>query len=599
MPEPTQSKPTDSRPGSGANRTWRVWYLTAWIAGVFSVLVGGWMLLSQYRDKTDDPFKSPQLKASKEKLRSSPVDEALKQKIRALDLQLRQRHFRHLSQMRSGFYMLAGGVVVFILAFAQGARLQKRPPMPQPKPEAAEGVARAAGLARCSLAVSGLAVGILLFLVSLSFSTALPRRAEEVEKLLAPAETAVAAANVVPMEELRKNWPRFRGADGDGVSIWTNTPVNWDATNGTGIAWKTLTPAAGFGSPIVWGDRLFLSGGDTNKREVICLDAKTGQTRWRQPITVAPVGPGAEIPESTGWAASTMATDGQRLYAFFVNGDMAALDFEGKTVWSKSFGPLKNNYGHASSLAMWQGKVILQLDQGEKEDNKSKLYGLDGRTGQVLWQTPREKMGSSWASPIVFEAAGKAQILALSLPWAATYNAADGAELWRVNCLSGEVTPSPIFAAGMAIVPSPSDKLVAIRPDGHGDVTKTHVTWTNEDNIPDVTSPVSNGELVFTLGSGGLLMCVDVKDGKKVWEHEYDAEFQASPSLAGNRLYLFGHKGTAIVVEASRQFKQLFRTEMPEVFTASPAFAQDRIYLRGQTNIWCLASEAGKGGKQP
>jgi outer membrane protein assembly factor BamB len=593
------SQPAYSPGAIGVNRSWRSWYLTAWIAGVFSVLVGGWMMLSQYRDKTDDPFRSPQLKALKEKLRGRPTDESLKQEIRALDLQLRQRHFRHLSQMHSGFYLLGGGVAVFILAFAQGARLQKRPPMPQPRPDAAEGIAQATGLARLSVAVSGLAVGVLLFIVSLSFSSALPRRAEEVEKLLAPLETAVAGANVASPEEMRKNWPRFRGADGGGVSIWTNTPVSWDATNGTGIAWKSPTPAPGFGSPIVWGERLFLSGGDTNKREVICLDVQTGQTRWRQPVAVAPAGPGAEVPESTGWAASTMATDGQRVYAFFVNGDMAALDFEGKTVWSKSFSPLKNTYGHATSLAVWQGKVILQLDQGEKEDNKSKLYALDGRSGQVVWQTPRSDMGASWSSPIIFEAGGKVQILALSLPWAVAYNSADGAELWRVKCLSGEVTPSPIFAAGMAIVPSPSDKLVAIRPDGSGDVTKTHIAWTNEDNIPDVTSPVSNGELAFTLGSGGLVLCIDAKDGRKVWEHEYDAEFQASPSLAGNRLYLFGHKGTAIVVEASRQFKQLFKTEMPDVFTASPAFAQDRIFLRGQTNVWCLASDAGKAGKQP
>jgi outer membrane protein assembly factor BamB len=578
---------------------WRAWYLTAWIAGVFSVLVGGSMLLGQVRDKTDDPFKSPQLKALKEKLRGSPVNEPLKQQIRALDLQLRQRHFRHLSQMHSGFYLLAGGVVVFILAFAQGARLQKRPPMPQPKPEAAEEASRLARRARYSVAVSGLALGVLLFIVSLSLSTALPRRSEEVEKLLAPAETAVAAAIAVSPEDMRKNWPRFRGADGGGVSIWTNTPVIWDTTNGNGIAWKITSPAAGFGSPIISGDRLFLSGGDTNKREVVCLDAKSGQTRWRQPVAVAPVGPGVEVPESTGWAASTMATDGQRVYAFFVNGDMAALDFEGKTVWSKSLGPLKNSYGHAASLAIWQGKVILQLDQGEKEDNKSKLYALDGRTGQIVWQTPRNKMGSSWASPLVFEAAGKAQILALSVPYAAAYNAADGAELWRVDCLNGEVTPSPIFAAGMVIVASPSDKLVAIRPDGSGDVSKTHVAWTNEDNIPDITSPVCNGELVFTVNSGGLLMCLDVKDGKKAWEHEFDMEFQASPSLAGNRLYLFAHKGTAIVVEASRQFKQLFKTEMPDAFAASPAFAQDRIFLRGQTNIWCLATDAGKVARQP
>jgi outer membrane protein assembly factor BamB len=429
-------------------------------------------------------------------------------------------------------------------------------------------------------------------------TTSLASRAAEGDRLLAPAETAVVASSAVSPGELRKNWPRFRGADGSGVSLWTNAPLNWNATNGAGIIWKTATPAPGFGSPIVWGDRLFFSGGDTNKREVICLDAKTGKTLWRQPVAVGPGDPPLEVPESTGWAASTVATDGQRVYAFFVNGDLAALDFDGKPVWSKSFSPLKNSYGHGASLALWQDRVILQLDQGEKEDNKSKLYALDGRTGQIVWQVPRNKIGSSWASPIVIEAAGKTQIITLTQPWVIAYAMADGRELWRADCLNGEVTPSPIFASGLVIVASPSDKLAAIRPDGQGDVTKTHVVWTNEDNTPDITSPVSNGELVFTVNTGGLLMCVDAKDGKKLWEHEFDVECHASPTLAGNRLYVFSLKGAAIVVEASRQFKQLFRTDIPDAFTASPAFVQDKIFLRGQTNVWCLGPGADKFAKQ-
>ena len=244
----------------------------------------------------------------------------------------------------------------------------------------------------------------------------------------------------------------------------------------------------------------------------------------------------------------------------------------------------------ASSLAIWHDRLIVLLDQGEAEDGKSKLYALDGRTGQSVWETPR-KVGSSWASPITFEAAGQAQVVALSIPWAISYNLTDGSELWRVECLNGEVTPSPVFASGLVFVPSPSDKLLAIRPDGHGDVTKSHVAWSTEENVPDVTSPVSNGELIFTLTTPGLLTCFDVKTGKKLWEHDFEIECHSSPSIADGCVYLFGQKGAAIVVAVAREFKELFRTDMPDVFHASPAFAGNMIIMRGTTNVWGLIKE--------
>jgi outer membrane protein assembly factor BamB len=157
--------------------------------------------------------------------------------------------------------------------------------------------------------------------------------------------------------------------------------------------------------------------------------------------------------------------------------------------------------------------------------------------------------------------------------------------------MNGEITPSPVFAGGQVVVASPSDKLFSIRPDGIGDIAKTHVGWTNEDNVPDVTSPVSNGELVFTVTSSGMMTCVDAKDGKKQWEHDFEFECQASPTIVGNRVYLLGQKGTAVVVEAARQFKELFRTGMSDSFSASPAFAQDKIVFRGMTNLWCIGAK--------
>ena len=581
------------------------WRLTAWIAGVFSVLVGLTMLYGRLSVRAEDPLKSPQLKESKENLRLNPMDEQLKQRVRELDLRLRQRYFRQLSQMESGVYLLLGGVVVFALAVKRGALAQRRLPMPKPRPDAPDQSLQSAARARWSVAASGAAIGGFLFVLSLVLSSALPKGTGEMEKALgagdaatsggSPAADAAKLGDFASADEMQRNWPRFRGPGGGGISSWTNLPATWDVKTGAGIAWKVASPASGFNSPIAWGDRVFFSAGDAHKREVICLDGKTGQVLWRQPVANVPGAPAkpAEVPESTGYAASSMATDGRRVYVIFANGDCAGFTLEGKLAWSKSFGALKNPYGNATSLDTWHDRLIVQLDQGDNEDNLSKLYALDGRTGKVVWQTPR-KVGGSWASPIVMEAAGKGQIITLAVPSVIAYAAADGSELWRADGLNGEITPSPVFAGGLVIVASPSEALMAIRPDGQGNVTKTHMAWKFEDNVPDVTTPLSNGELVFTITTSGMLTCLDAKDGKKQWDHDYETEFHASPSLAGNRLYLFSQKGTAAVVEAAREFKELFRTEMSDGFHASPAFAADKIFLRGLTNVWCLGTAAAK-----
>jgi outer membrane protein assembly factor BamB len=590
MPELATSQ-SATAPVSEAAQAANAWRLTAWVAGVFTLVVGVAMIAGHIGSRAEDPLKSPLLREYKEKLRANPADEQMKDRIRTLDLQLRRKYFTQLSRTQAGVYLLLGGVAAFVLAVTQAARCQRRLPLPGPKLEDPKQAARAAAMARWSVAAAGAVIGVFLLAVSCGRPTDLPKGPQGVEKLLGSSEQA-AVPDAASAEELKRNWPRFRGADGGGVSVFTNTPMAWDPKTGQNIAWKVPAPAIGFGSPIVWGDRVFFSGGDAARREVVCLSAQIGQTLWRQAVTNVPGSPQAtEVPDSTGYAASTMATDGRRVYVIFANGDCAAFTLEGKPVWAKSFGPLKNPYGYASSLATWQDRLIILLDQGDPDDGLSKLYALDGRTARVVWERPR-KVGASWASPIVIEAAGKAQIIALAVPWAIAYDAKDGHELWRVEGLNGEITPSPVFAGGLVFVPSPSEKLLAVRPDGQGDVTKTHVVWTNEDNVPDVTSPTSNGDLVFALTTGGTLTCFDAKSGKKLWEHDFDMECHASPSVAGNRVYLIGLKGTAVVVEAARQFKELSRTEMGDAFHASPAFAQDRIFLRGTTNVWCVGSAA-------
>jgi outer membrane protein assembly factor BamB len=396
------------------------------------------------------------------------------------------------------------------------------------------------------------------------------------------------SAELPGAQEYQANWPRFRGPTGGGVSMQPNLPLTCDVGGGANIAWSSPVPAAGYSSPVVWGNRVFLSGGEGGKPVVMCFDAGSGKLLWQQ---AAPKAEGAaEPPESADLAASTVATDGQRVYAIFANGDLAAFDFDGKAAWSKHFGVPKNQYGHATSLITWKDRVVVQLDQGEADDHLSKLYALDGASGKVVWEQPRPA-GASWATPLVMDVAGKPQIVTLAVPWVIAYAAQDGAEIWRANDLDGEVTPSPIFAGGTLFVVSPSSKLQAIRPDGQGDVTKTHLGWVGEDGIPDITSPVSNGELVFVVDTSGVLTCYDAKSGRKQWEHDFGDEVKASPSIAGTTLYLITKKGTLITAEAARQFKELGRSELGEDVFASPAFAQGKIIIRGMKHLFCIGSK--------
>ncbi len=574
------------------------WRASAWVAGGFCFLLGLALLLGHWAGKDRDPWRSPQLKAEKEKLRENPKDEVAKQRIRQLDLELRQRYFQQLARMSSGTVFLLSGAALFLYAWGRFAR--RALPMPPAAATRVEITLKDAAKSRWSAAAVGGAALIGLMALTLTPTANLDQALAAFQQPTdSKGNDAPNAADAASIAELKMNWPRFLGWNA-GLSASTNPPSRWDAATGEGIAWKVPVLVEGFNSPVVWGEKVFYSGGDAKKREVICLDAKTGKLIWRQEIANVPGTPAAppEIPESTSYAAPTMATDGRRVYALFANGDLAALSMDGKVLWSKGFGALRNAYGHATSLATWSDRVIVQLDQGEAEDNKSKLYAFDGRSGKVIWERPR-KVGASWASPTVFEHAGKGQVVCLSLPHAIGYAADSGTELWRADVLNGEVCPSPVYAGGFVLVASPSDRIVAIRPDGASDVTKTHVSWTNDENVPDVTSPVSDGRFVFEMSTSGLLTCLEVQSGKKVWDHDYESEFHASPAIAGGRVYLVSQKGEAVVVAAGPEFKEVFRGPLSDSFHASPAIVQDRVYLRGVTNVWCLATAPAKAASAP
>jgi outer membrane protein assembly factor BamB len=539
----------------------------------------------------DDPNRAKQLELLKLETRDNPDDQQLlsqmrrlylqikQDEIRRLDLQIRQVRLRRWALSRQGSFLLIGSIVVFLIGIKAASAYKKKPPAPQPPPDRLKEQLQKAIRSRWAVTLAALALGsTTLFLTTRPW----------IDLTTADFKTT----SYPSMEEIGKNWPRFRGPGGLGISAYTNIPQNWIGRTGEAILWKSKVPLPGFNSPIVWQDRLFVTGGDPNVREVYCFDALSGKLLWTRGVISSPQGTTEplELMEEggPGYAAPTAVTDGRRVCAIFATGDVGCFNFEGTKLWTRNLGVPDCAYGYASSLAMHRNLLLIQYDQATADDGLSKLIALDTFTGRTVWETKRP-VPNSWSTPIVAQVGNQHQIVTCADPWVIAYEP-NGTELWRANCLSGEIAPSLIYTAGFIIAIEPYMTLVAIKPDGRGDITKTHIVWKTDNNTPDISCPVSNGEFIFFITTEGLLTCCNISDGQKLWEKELQKDFLASPSLVGNRLYMLSEKGVMFIAEVGTEYKELARCELGEDCSASPAFMNGRIYIRAKNNLYCIGT---------
>ncbi len=221
------------------------------------------------------------------------------------------------------------------------------------------------------------------------------------------------------------------------------------------------------------------------------------------------------------------------------------------------------------------------------EDNKSQLIAVDSFSGNIVWRSKRP-VGGSWTSPIVANIAGRDQVITCGDPWVISYDPSNGAEIWRADCLGTDTAPSPIYSGDLIFVIKPYSDLVAIKAGGTGDITETHIAWKAVDGIPDITSPVCNGQIILLVETSGYLTCYNVADGKKLWEKELDQSFSASPTLVGDRIYILSEKGQMFIIAAGDEYKELSRCSLDESCYASPAFMDGRIYIRALKNLYCI-----------
>ena len=610
-----------------------------WFSALFSFVIAVLLIANFVQTKLNDPINNKTIPALVKRLSQNPTDENLKAEIRAFDLMARKAYFNSHWQLRTGSYLLILGVLVTILSVRTISSFSS-------KLSEMERINNTNGLdelmARKWILYTGSGL-ILVALVSGFLSNNLLKdyqvnengtiqsekpvatvaEAIQTQKIAEPiqaqkiisSESAVKSSKnseVTPLNKvdtsktgaareqskpvqstanstfpttaaLRANYPFFRGAEGIGVAYQKNTPTDWNGTSGNNVIWKVKIPKAGFSSPIIWGNQLFLTGADTQARMVYCYDINSGKLIWEGAADNIPGSPASmpKVTTDTGLAAPTMATDGRAVFAIFASGDVIAFDLSGKRLWGRNIGLPDNHYGHSSSLIIYRDKLLIQYDT----NRAGKLIALDTKSGETVWETLR-KSKIAWSSPALVNTGDRMEIILSSDPNVTSYNPETGKELWSVDCLSGEVGPSVGYADGMVFATNEYAKLVGIKLGA----TPT-IAWESDEFLPEVASPLAVKGLLYIATSYGVFACFDAKTGKKLWSQEYGDAFYASPVYADGKVYITDMSGKTHIVKATSDYQLIGTPELGEKCVCSPVFADGRVYLRGMNQLFCLGSK--------
>ncbi len=389
-----------------------------------------------------------------------------------------------------------------------------------------------------------------------------------------------------------QNWPSFRGPNGDGTSTEKNIPLKWDSVKN--VVWKTTVPGVGYSSPVVWGDKIFLTTAlsGTQEKVLLCYDAKKGGLLWQKTLLKTNF---EKKHDHNSYASGTPATDGSKVYVSFLDGKdvvVAAYDFSGKQVWIQRPGTFASPHGYSCSPVLFEDKVIINGDsQGD-----SFVAALSRTNGSTLWKVAHERPAHSFSTPIIRKIAGKTQMIFLGNREIASYNPANGAKYWFVSGPSEDFCSSPVYnsKSGLVLVSSawPIRNLVAIKADGQGDVTNSHVVWESRKGAYYVPSPVTTDDYLFSTMTTGQVHCIEVATGKVVWTKDMGAQY-ASPVLANGLVYMPNDNGVVTVIKPGPKFEQVAQNSIGEKMMASIAISNGKFYIRGYKHLFCI-SPTGK-----
>ena len=388
-------------------------------------------------------------------------------------------------------------------------------------------------------------------------------------------------ADTFPIPKLTSN--AFRGNNSSGHSSARNIPTSWNLKNGKNILWQKAIPKHGYNSPVVNGRNIFLTGADKKSRELYCFDLWTGELRWTVKADGISGSPSSmpNVTADTGLAASTVATNGKQVCAIFATGDVICADMDGKRLWAKNLGVPENHYGFASSLLMYGNELIIQYDN----NSNAKLIALSTVNGNQLWSKSR-KDKIAWSSPIIAKASGQQAVIVMGNPAITAYSVSNGSELWRVECMSGEVGSSPCASNGIIFGASEYATCIAIN------AATGEKLWEAGDCLPECSSPVATKDMLYVATSYGAVCAYDAKDGKVVKQHELSTPFYSSPVIADGKIWLFSNSGKCYIFSTGKDFKLITSFETGEKTFATPAFTDGMMVVRTDKSLYVVKKKS-------
>ena len=421
-------------------------------------------------------------------------------------------------------------------------------------------------------------------------------------------------AEAQPQTQSDLYWGQWRGPSATGASDAANPPVRWSETEN--VRWKVELPGRGHSSPIVWGDRVFVTtavpvgiegdeqheprGGldDRGSHEfvIMALERRDGSVAWERTLR-------SQVPHEAGhfqnstWASSSPVTDGEHLFVYFESFGLYALDLDGNLVWEMDLGDKaqRNQFGEGSTPALYGDRIVIVWDH---LGGQSFVVALDKRTGEEVWRVDRDEI-DSWATPIVVEHEGRPQVVVSGMNRLRSYDLEDGEIVWETDGLTMNPIPSPVTADGILIAMSGfrGNDLKAIRLErALGDITGTDaVVWELGRDTPYVPSPLLyDGVVYFLKSNSGILFAFDAATGAPQFENQRLPGLPnvfSSPVGAQGRIYVTGREGSTLVINHGAEFEVLASNSLDDGFDASPALVDDEMYLRGYRYLYSLGEE--------
>lgn len=389
-------------------------------------------------------------------------------------------------------------------------------------------------------------------------------------------------------------WPGFRGPAGDGHADAARIPLEWSATRN--VTWQTAIHGEAWSSPVVSGNDVWLTTAtaDGTELSVVCVDLSSGAIRIDRKVFDVENPP--DIRKYNTYASPTPVILDGRLYASWGSAGLACLDAAtGDTLWERRDLPCDHYRGAGSSPIIHDGKLYLHYDGFDHQY----VVALDIATGETIWRTDRpHNFGTdngdhkkAYATPLVIDVNGREQLISPTSKGAFAYDPATGAEIWRITFDRFSTAARPLYAHGLVYLSTGfgRSEIIAVRPDGEGDVTATHIAWHEKKLMPSKPSPLLVGDLMFTIyDDGGVATCLDALTGEKVWQERIGGNYTASPLYAGGRVYFFCEDGRTTVIRAAREYERLAENELGDGVMASPAVVGDTLLLRDATHLYRL-----------